>query len=189
MLVRILVTAALAAGLACAQGRGIGDMGGDEMGSGMGGGRGSRGMGNSGGEGMGGGMQRTTQRQSRQELFMEKLKLNKDQKEQAAAILSDAAQKARPVASQIQNGRQQIATAILQKKTDDEMKPLMEAYTAVCGQMTSIEADAFGKIYATLKPNQQKNAAQAFETMEGVFMPAPGVGRGAGRNMARTGRN
>jgi hypothetical protein len=187
MLVRILVTAALAAGLACAQGRGIGDMGGEGPGGGTGnGGMGGRGM---GGEEMGGGMPRAAQRQTKPELLMEKLKLNKDQKEEATKILSEAAEKARPVANQILNGRQQIASAILQKKTDQEMKPLMDAYTGVCAQMTAIEADAFGKIYATLKPNQQKNAAQAFELMSGIFMPAQGGGRGAGRGMARAGRN
>jgi len=61
------------------------------------------------------------------------------------------------------------------------MKPLMDAYTGVCAQMTVIEADAFGKVYATLKPNQQKNAAQAFELMGGLLMPVPAGGRGMGR--------
>jgi len=113
MLVRILGIAVLAAGLASAQGRGIGDMGGDGMGGGGGGRRtGANGMGAD--EMSGGGMPRAAQRQSKQELFMEKLKLNKDQKEEAAKILSEAAQKARPLANQIQNGRQQIATALLQ---------------------------------------------------------------------------
>jgi hypothetical protein len=79
--------------------------------------------------------------------------------------------------------------AIMQKKSEDEMKPLMDAYTGVCAQMTAIEAEAFGKVYATLKPNQQKNSAQAFELLGGVFIPGQGGGRGAGRGMGRTGRN
>jgi hypothetical protein len=143
-----------------------------------------------GGEGMEGGMPRAAQRQTKAELFMEKLKLNKDQKEEAVKILSEAAQKARPLANQILNGRQQIAMSYMQKKSDEEMKPLMDAYTSVCAQMTAAEADAFGKIYAILKPNQQKSAAQAFELMAGMFVPTMG-GAGGGRGMGRSreGRN
>ena len=39
--------------------------------------------------------------------------------------------------------------------------------------MTNIEAEAFGKIYALLKPNQQSKAPQAFELMAGMFAGAP----------------
>ena len=136
------------------------------------------------GEGMGGGM-RGAQKPTKAEQFMDKLKLNKDQKEEAVKILGETAQKAAPIRDQINKGRQMIGTSLLQKKTPDEMKPLMDAYTAVCGQMTALEADAFAKIYAQLKPNQQKNAAQAFELMAGIFFPpvAGGGGRGMGRGM------
>jgi hypothetical protein len=185
MLVRLWLTAALAAGLACAQGRGIGDMGGGDMGAG-----GGRGMGAADGMGdAGGGMPRGAQRQTKAEIFMDKLKLNKDQKEEAVKILTESAQQAAPLAQKINNGRLQIAQSLLQKKTEDEMKPLMDAYTAVCAQMTSLEAQAFGKIYAILKPNQQKNAPQAFEILGGLFFPAqaPG-GRGRGGS-GRGGRN
>ena len=50
--------------------------------------------------------------------------------------------------------------------------------------MTGIEAEAFGKLYALLKPNQQSKALQAFELMAGLFagtgMPGGGAGRGRG---------
>jgi len=194
MLVRFLVTAMLAAGVVFAQGRGGGGMG-DGMGGegGMGGGS-SRG-GGMGAEGMGGGMPRASHK-TKAEIFSDKLKLNKDQKEEAHKILSDAAQKAAPVANQIGRGRQAIATAILQKKTDAEIKPMMDAYAGLCAQMTGLETEAFGKIYAILKPNQQKNAAQAFELMDGIFIQVPsmGGGRGTGRGQgmgggSRSGRN
>src|SRR5260370_38109934 len=121
MLVRLWLTAALAAGLACAQGRG-GDMGGGDMGGGAGGAGGAGGgMGD-----MGGGMPRGAQRQTKAEMFAEKLKLNKDQKEEAQKILSEAAQQASPIVQRINNGRLQIAQSILQKKTDEEMKRLMD---------------------------------------------------------------
>jgi hypothetical protein len=186
MLVRLWFTAALVAGLACAQGRGIGDMGGE----GTGGAGGSGGAGGLAGEGMGsGGMPRGAQRQTRAELLAEKLKLNKDQKDEAFKILSDEAQNSRTTANKILNGRQQIATFILQKKTGEEMKPLMDAYTAVCAEMTASEAKAFGRIYALLKPNQQKNAASAFDLLDGMFMPAAAAGGGRGRGTGRGGKN
>jgi hypothetical protein len=187
---RILLAGIVAAALAFSQGRGAGDMGGDGMGGGgggMGGGRG--GMGGGMGDGMSGGGGPRPQRLSKIEQFYEKLKLNKDQKEEAAKILTETAPKTRDVAEQITNGRRAIATALLQKKTDEELKPMVDAYAAVCAQMTTFEAEAFGKIYAGLKPNQQKNAAQAFELLSGVFLPIPGGGRGIGRGMSRGGRN
>lgn len=188
MFTRILLALTMAAGFTYAQGgRGAGEMGGEGVGGGGMGGRG--GMGNMGGEGMGGGMPRA-QRQSKPELFAEKLKLNKDQKEEAQKILGDTAQKARPIVDQINKGRQAIATALLQKKPDEEVKPLLDAYATVAAQMTALEAEAFGRIYATLKPNQQKNAAQAFDILNGIFMPqmGGGGGRGMGRGRGEGGR-
>ena len=38
--------------------------------------------------------------------------------------------------------------------------------------MAGIEAAAFAKTYATLKPNQQPNATQAFALMAGIFQAA-----------------
>jgi hypothetical protein len=186
MLVRLMVAVALAAGLAVAQrggGGGGGGMGGEEGGMG--------GAGGAGGGGMDGGGMPRAQRQTKAEIFMDRLRLKSDQKEEAIKILSEAAQKARPLAEQINRGRSAIGTALLQKKTDEEMKPLMEAYTKICAQMTALEADAFGKIYASLKPNQQKNAAQSFELLGGVFMPqaAAGGGRGMGRGQGMGGGN
>ena len=184
MMVRFLLTAVLVAGFASAQG-GRGGGGGDLGGDGTGGGGGMGPGGGMGADNMGGGMPRGAQRQTKAEMFMDKLKLNKDQKDEAVKILSEAAQKARPVTAQITTGRQMIGTALLKKQTTEEMKPLMDAYTKVCTQMTTIESDAFAKIYATLKPNQQKNAAPAFELMAGIFLPsAPGGGRGMGRGMS-----
>jgi hypothetical protein len=183
MLVRLMLAAALVAGLAAAQG-GRGGGGGGGMGEegGMPGGGG--GMGGGGGEG--GGMPRA-QRQTKAEIFMSKLKLKQDQQEEAVKILTEAAQKARPVVDQINRGRSAIGTAMLQKKSEDEIKQLTELYTKVCAQMTAIEADAFGKVYAILKPNQQKNAAQSFELLAGMFIPQAtagrgGMGRQGGRN-------
>jgi hypothetical protein len=168
MLLRLI----LAAGLALAQGGRGGGGGGDEGMGGMGGGR--------EGSGMPGGMSRA-QRPTKAQMFADKLKLNKDQKDELQKIFAEESQKARPIADTINRGRQAIATALLQKKTDEDIKPLMAQYTTVCAQMTAIEAETFTKVYALLKPNQHKNAGQAFELLGGIYMPAVVAGRGAGR--------
>jgi hypothetical protein len=174
MLVRLMLAGLLAVGLATAQrGGGGGGMGGDEGG-----------MGGGGGMGAGGGGMPRVQRQTKAEIFMDKLKLKDDQKEEAIKILMETAKKASPVAEQLGRGRQMIGTAILQKKSDEEIKQLTDLYAKVSAQMTALEAEAFGKIYATLKPNQQKNAAQQFDLLSGIFVPQAAAGRGAGRGQA-----
>lgn len=184
MVVRLFLTAVLAAGLASAQ-RGGGAGGGGE--NGMGGdGLGMSAGGGTGGMGGGGG----ARRQSKEELFFDKLKLNKEQKEEAATILSAAREKAAPVREQLIKGRQIVVGLIMQKREDD-VKKLMADYAIVASQMTGIEADAFGKIYALLKPNQQTKAPQAFELMAGMFAGGgmPGGGRGRGQGQGQGGRN
>jgi hypothetical protein len=184
MLVRLLLTAVLAAGLASAQ-RGGGGGGGDEGGMGGGGGRG-------GGGDMGAGMPQV-RRLSKTEMLFEKLKLNKDQKEAAQTILSAATEKAAPTRDLLNKGRQVIANALLGKASEDDIKKLMGEYATVGATMTGIEAEAFGKIYALLKPNQQSKAPQAFELMAGMFAGSGmggGMGRGRGQGQGRgEGRN
>ena len=181
MLVRLFLTAVLAAALASAQrGGGGGGGGGGDDGGGMGGGAG-RGEG-----GMGGGMPGGVRRQSKEELLLDKLKLNKDQKEEAMKILSAAREKAAPLRDQLNKGRPIIVGAMLQKREDD-VKKLMGDYATVSAQMTGIETEAFAKLYALLKPNQQSKAPQAFEMMAGMFAGGGmagggGGGRGQGRN-------
>jgi len=164
-----MLAAALAVGLAAAQGRGGGDEGGMPAAGGMG-----------GPEGAGGGMPRA-QRQTKAEVFMDKLKMKQEQKEEAVKILMETAKRAAPVAEQLGRGRQMIGTALLQKKSDAEIKQLTDLYAKISAQMTALEAEAFGKIYASLKPNQQKNAAQQFELLSGLFIPQATAGRGMGR--------
>lgn len=167
MLVRFFLTVVLAAGFASAQG-----------GRGGGGGGGEEGMG--GGGGMGGGMPQM-RRQSRQDMLFDKLKLNKEQKEQATQILAAAMEKAAPTRDLLTKGRVVIANAITGKATDDEVKKMLGEYAAVSATMTGIEADTFAKLYALLKPNQQAKAPQAFELMAGMFAGGGMQGGGRGR--------
>jgi LTXXQ motif family protein len=181
MLVRLLLTVVLAAGFASAQ-RGGGGGGGDEGGMGGGGGRGGD---------MGAGLPQV-RRLSKQEMLMDKLKLNKEQKEEAATILSAAMEKAAPARDLLTKGRIVIANAITGKASEEDIKKLWGQYTAVNATMTGIEAEAFGKLYALLKPNQQSKAPQAFELMAGMFagggMPDGGAGRGRGGQSRGEGR-
>jgi len=175
MLARLLWTAILATTLASAQRGGPGGM------EGEGGGRGG-GMNDS--TGMNSGMPRV-QRQSRFDMIADKLKLNKEQKEQVQTIFQAALEQARPVGEQITKGRGVIASAMIDGKGDDEIKKMMEQYAGLAAQMTAIETQAFTKVYALLKPGQQAKAPAAFELMAGMFGAQQGRDRGYGRGGER----
>lgn len=180
MLARWLPAAILAATLASAQ-RG----GGGGMEGGMEGGGGARGggPGGEGGMGMAGGTPRV-QRQSKLDTIADKLKLNKEQKQQVETIFQAAMEEARPVAEQIAKAREAIASAMIDGKSGDDAGKMLTQYAILAGQMTSIETKAFGKVYALLKPNQQSKAPAAFELMAGMF---GGQGTGGGRGRGRDG--
>ena len=171
-MVRLFLTALLAAGLASAQRGGGGGGTGGEGGGGM-----SDGGNISAGPGAAGGMAGGARRVSKEDQLYEKLKLNKDQKEEAAKIMSAAREKAAPVRDQLNKGRQLIVGLIMQQREDD-VKKLMGDYAIVASQMTGVETEAFSKIYALLKPNQQAKAPQAFEMMAGMFAGGGNRGRG-----------
>jgi Spy/CpxP family protein refolding chaperone len=183
MLARIVLTATLAATLtatfasrpAFAQrgGGGMGGEGGMGEGGAGGGGMGSSGMGSSG---MG-----RVQRQSKLDIIAEKLKLNKDQKDQVQTIFLAAMEESRPIGEQIMRGREAIAGAMITGKSEDDIKKMLDQYAELAAQMTGVETKAFAKVYAVLKPNQQQKAPAAFEIMAGMFGAQMGGGRGRGR--------
>jgi len=123
------------------------------------------------------------QQQSKMDILAEKLKLSKEQKEQVLNIMNAAAETAGPISGQIMQGRQMIAQAMVQGQDNtDDFKKLMAAYTNVLAQMDNIEATAYGKIYALLKPNQQKAGEQVYaDLMAGIFMRMGGGGGGRRR--------
>jgi hypothetical protein len=184
MLIKVALAGVLATAIALAQGRGgMGDdMGGGAAGmGGMGGGRGGA-MGGRGND-MGSGVM--TRRASRAELFADKLKLSKEQREETQQIVSAAMERALAVRTQMDQQRARIAGAIIDGKAADEIHKLTADYAASSVQLTGIEADTFGKIWASLKPNQQQKADQAFELLAGMFMSLGGRGRGMGRGAGR----
>ena len=170
MFARLALTAILVIGWASAQ-RGGGGVGGGMDGD-------ARAPGEAG-MGMAGGMPRA-QRQSKLDAIADKLKLNREQKEQVQTIFQAAAEEARPVGEQIMRGREAIAGAMIASKSEDEIGKMMDQYAGLAAQMTGIETKAFGKVYALLKPNQQSRAPAAFEMMTGMFGGQTGGGRGRG---------
>jgi len=177
---RLLLATILAAAMASAQRGGGG--GGEEGGAGDGmGGRGGMG----GGMGGGGGMPRMA-RPSKLEMFADKLKLNKDQKEELIKILSAGREEATPLRQPIEQERINVTESIL-KGNADLLKKSLDNYAVLMAQMAGVEAKAFAKVLATLKPNQQPKSAQAFELLAGTFDP-PASGRG-GMGRGQRGRN
>ena len=178
MLVRFLLAAVLASGPAFAQRGGGGGTGRDEGG-----------IANAVGIGRGGAQGARVARQTKEEVLFDKLKLTKEQREDAAKILSAAMEKAAPTRDLLTKGRIAIANAITGKASDDDLKALLDQYTAVNARVTGIEAEAFGKLYALLTPNQQSKAPRTFELMTGMFDGGgPGGGTGDGSDRGRGGQ-
>ncbi|HXS93472.1 MAG TPA: hypothetical protein VN736_02640 [Candidatus Limnocylindrales bacterium] len=162
MFLRILMAAALAAGLASAQ---------------RGGGGGSR-----NGGGMGGEMPRV-QRASKLDTIADKLGLSKEQREEFQQIVSASAEKAGPLNEQLNNGRQQL-TGVMATGRDsgEDFEKLKSAYIGVLSLEAGLEADTYQKLYAILKDKQKTKAAPVFaELMSGLYERSAGPGGGGGR--------
>lgn len=169
MFLRLLLTGVLALGCAAAQ---------DDMG-GMGGRGGGGGM--RGGGDMGPNMSAMPRRANKLEQIADKLKLNKDQKEEFSKILSAAAERAGTARLELDKARADLAGALIDGKPADDVAKLTAVVGAASAKMTKIEADAFAKIYATLKPNQTSKADQAFELLASLFTGPARAGGGTGR--------
>jgi hypothetical protein len=111
--------------------------------------------------------------------FSSKLKLDKTQGPAAEEILSAAATEAGPFAQQMVQSRQRLLNASLNKNAD-ETRAAETAYALAAAKIAVIEAAAFGKVYALLKPNQQKDAPQAFALLAGLFSTPTAVGQARG---------
>jgi len=184
MILRLVLGAAMSAMLAFAQPP-VGGGGGGDMGEMGGGGRGGRNNNNMADLAPNLGPRRQP---TKSEQIADKLKLNKEQKEEFEKILSAGREEARPVQEMLMKMRAQLASATVQGASDADMKKAMDDHTAAAAQMTAIEAKAYGKLYATLKPNQQGKAVQAFELMAGIFDQrgfSGGRGMGMGRGQGR----
>jgi hypothetical protein len=132
---------------------------------------------------MGGGM--SAQRPSKVEQFVDKLRLTKEQREEIQPMFLAALEQSAPLRDQMSKGRVAIAGAMIEGKSGDDLKKLLDDYTSLAAQMTDIDAQTFGKVYAILKPNQQPKAAQAFELLVAILEPPAGGGRTGGRGRGR----
>ena len=162
MFYKLIFTGVLATTLVLAQGRGGGG------GGGMGGGDSSGGMGSVSGMGSGEGIQmpRVTTRLDR---ISEALKLNKDQKKEVKSILDAGQKEAAPIRDQISKSRLAIGEAVQGGKSDDDLKPLVNAQGALEAQMANIELSAFAKIYKLLDKEQMPQTRGVFPMMRGIF--------------------
>jgi Spy/CpxP family protein refolding chaperone len=128
------------------------------------------GGGGAGGSGMGTMPMRPIPPKTKADQIADRLKLNDQQKDQLLDILAAARQQAAPVREEMDKQRADIASALIDGKPQDEVQKLVDGYAAVAGRMASVEGDAFAKICAMLKPNQQSRSGQAFEIMAGMFI-------------------
>lgn len=105
------------------------------------------------------------------EKMIDRLKLDgKTQAPEVRLVLMDASRDAMPSGQKMLEIRQQLVNLAIQNRAD-ELKAAADAYAAAAAEMAGVEARAFTKIYALLKPNQQESAAQAFAIMAGMFQP------------------
>ena len=116
------------------------------------------------------------------ETFMARLKLDeKTQVPQAQEILGAAAREAAPLSTQLLQLRQGLLNAEI-SKDPAAIKQAIDAYAAAAAKLSSVEAQAFAKIYALLKPNQTSKADDAFEILPVILAPGTPVrGGGSGR--------
>ena len=120
--------------------------------------------------------------------FASRLKLDKTQRPAVDQILTAAATQAVPHAAQMLQARQRLLNA-LRANHEDEIKAAQDAYASAAAEVARIEGAAFAKVYAMLKPNQQKEAPQAFALIAGLFSnPPPGGGVPSDSSRGRGGR-
>jgi hypothetical protein len=119
------------------------------------------------------------QAQTTFEQFVSRLGL--DQRTQLPAaqeVFTAAAQQAAPLNPQMEQLRIRLVNAELarlrtQAGADADQQQVLKAYTAAAAEMARIEAQAFGKVYASIKPDQHERAAEAFAIIAGIFVPSP----------------
>lgn len=119
--------------------------------------------------------------------FSIKLKLDRTQQPDVDKILTAANTEAAPSTQEMLQARQRLLNALRGNRAE-EAKAAEEAYATAAAKGARVEAAAFGKVYALLKPNQHKDAPAAFALLAGLFAntPAPGArgGPGGGRGGA-----
>ncbi len=118
--------------------------------------------------------------------FANRLNLDNSQREKTQVILNDAAKEIAQLRTQTEQARAQIADLIIRNGSQDNIKKLVESYSAAAAQVTVLEMKAFANICALLKPGQKAKAASAFDLLAAALDPAGSAGRGGfGANRGR----
>jgi hypothetical protein len=146
----------------------------DEGGGGGGGRGGGGGFGGGGGSGLPTGIDapRTIPQQ-----FASKLKLDTEQRAVVDRLLAAGQTEAAPHVQEMLQARQRMLNAS-RANNAAELKTAQDACTAAAAKIAGTEASTFAKVYAQLKPNQQKEATEAFALMAGLFSNPPAAGGG-----------
>lgn len=189
MFLKAMFTGFAVAALALAQGGGMGGGGGAGGGMGTIGGAGQEENGvRAGGMGPSGGT-RGAQKQTKADMIIDRLKLNKDQQSEFVTILQASAKDSAQVVQAVLQARNMYATAMINGKSGTDLEPLSKALSEAQFQMTGVEVRTFQKIVALLKPNQMAKAPEAFDEMADIFLPSMsgggGRGMGGGGGMGR----
>ena len=114
----------------------------------------------------------TSQAHSKWDRIDAALKLNKDQKKTVRALLDETQKDAGPLREQIASSRGQIADALAAGKSQDDIKPLVDSYSAVEAQMAALEMKTLTKIMASLDDTQKadkQGVGTAFVMLHGMF--------------------
>jgi hypothetical protein len=99
---------------------------------------------------------------------------------EAEVIFIEATRVTPPVAQAMQQARIRMVNAALEKNEADATAAL-DAYREAAARMATIEAEAFAKVFALLRPNQQSRAGEAFALIAGMFIPPPPAAARGGR--------
>ena len=122
------------------------------------------------------------QKATKADQVADRLKLNKEQKNELEAALQESYQETAPLRQKLLRGRNAIALAMVAGKSQDEIDPLVKSYAALSAEMTLAETKVLATICAKLKPNQQAKAGQAFDLMAEILDSSDlSAGRGAGK--------
>ena len=92
------------------------------------------------------------------EQFSSILKLNKDQRKDVKGILDEAQKEITPLRENMAKSREQIGTVIEAGKNQDEIDQSVKSFADLEAQISTVEAQAFSKIFAGLDADQKTNA-------------------------------
>ncbi len=95
----------------------------------------------------------------------QRLNLSDAQRQQAKGIFQDMRAQAKPIRTQLQQGRLALVNAAVAGKSADELGQLAQAQAPQIAQLAALRAQALGKFYAILTPAQQTQ----FQTMQGKW--------------------